>query len=127
MKLSSRLRGHRDKCDRNRRHFHNRRRPSRATRQEPLIWKRGLGAALAVDGRLILRFDWTIFWSVLALAAIGVLSVMSASYGGPHKGIDPLVVRQAIWVAVGTVVMLAAVFLDYRTFETYAYAFYVLA
>ena len=54
---------------------------------------------MALDRRLVVRFDWTIFWVVLALAGIGLLSVMSASYRGSHKPIDPLVVRQLIWIA----------------------------
>lgn len=80
----------------------------------------------AIDRRL-LHFDWTLFILALGLAGIGLLSVISASYGGPHKSIDPLVVRQMIWIAAGTVVMLAAVLFDYRALQTYAYPLYALA
>lgn len=62
----------------------------------------------------------------MALACIGLLSVISASYGGPHKGISPLVWRQLIWIGAGTVLMLAAVLFDYRALQTYAYPIYVL-
>ncbi len=81
----------------------------------------------ALDRRLILHFDWTVFWSVLTLAGIGLLSVMSASYAGPRKPLDPLVVRQMIWVGTGTLVMIGAVLVDYRALETYAYPFYAIA
>jgi rod shape determining protein RodA len=74
--------------------------------------------------RIILHFDWTVFLLVLALAGTGLVSVISASYGGPHKTIDPLVVRQLIWIAAGTAAMLIAVFIDYRALQTYAYPFY---
>jgi rod shape determining protein RodA len=82
---------------------------------------------VAFDRRLVIRFDWTIFWSVLALAGIGLLSVISASYRGPHKPINPLVIRQLIWIAVGTVAMVGVVMFDYRALATYSYAFYIAA
>ena len=48
--------------------------------------------------RFILHFDWTLFSLVLALAGIGLVSVISASYAGAHRTWDPLVVRQLIWI-----------------------------
>jgi rod shape determining protein RodA len=82
---------------------------------------------VAFDRRLIVRFDWTIFWIVIALAGIGLLSVISALWRGPQKPIDPLVIRQLVWIAVGAVAMLAVVLFDYRALATYSYAFYLLA
>jgi rod shape determining protein RodA len=79
------------------------------------------------DRRLIFHFDWTILWIVLVLAAIGLLSVMSASYAGPHKPLDPLVIRQLIWVGIGVAVMIVAVLFDYRALQTYAYPIYAIA
>ncbi|MGO9454491.1 MAG: rod shape-determining protein RodA [Candidatus Binataceae bacterium] len=82
---------------------------------------------MAFDRRLVIRFDWTIFWIVLALAGIGLLSAISASYGSHHKGLDPLVIRQLIWIAAGTVAMILVVLFDYRALEGYSYPFYVVA
>lgn len=79
------------------------------------------------DRRLLLHFDWTIFSCVIALSAIGLVSVMSASYNGPHKPLDPLVIRQAIWVGVGIAVMIAAVLFDYRSLQGYAYPAYIIS
>jgi rod shape determining protein RodA len=79
-----------------------------------------------VDRRLILHFDWTVFTLALGLASIGLISVISASYEGGHL-LDPLVVRQLIWIAAGLLVMVVAVLFDYRALETYAYPLYVLA
>ena len=79
----------------------------------------------AGDRRYILHFDWTLFILVLALAGIGLVSVISASYGG-HKIINPLVIRQLIWIAAGTAALLIAVLVDYRALQSYAYPFYVL-
>src|SRR5208337_4341396 len=52
--------------------------------------------------------------------------VISASYTSAHRTLDPLVIRQLIWIAAGTVAMLIAVFVDYRALQAYAYPFYLL-
>ncbi len=78
----------------------------------------------AGDRRFILHFDWTLFILVFALAGIGLVSVISASYAGAHRTLDPLVIRQLIWIAAGTVAMLIAVLVDYRALQAYAYPFY---
>jgi rod shape determining protein RodA len=81
----------------------------------------------ALDRRLVYHFDWTLFALVLGLAAIGMLSVLSASYGGPHHPFHPLVVRQSLWVAAGMVALIVAVLFDYRALSTYAYPIYGVA
>ena len=78
----------------------------------------------SVDRRLLYRFDWTLFSIVLSLAGIGVLSVMSASFTGTHHALNGLVGRQFLWIAIGTVIMLAAMVFDYRAMMTYAYPIY---
>ncbi|MDB5108602.1 MAG: rod shape-determining protein, partial [Candidatus Binatus sp.] len=77
------------------------------------------------DRRYILHFDWTLFLLVLSLAGIGLVSVISASYAGSHRAWDPLVVRQLIWIGVGTAALVIAVFIDYRTFQAWAYPIYI--
>jgi rod shape determining protein RodA len=81
----------------------------------------------ALDRRIIYHFDWTLFSLALALCGIGVLSVVSATWGSKHHGIDPLVMRQLIWVGVGGAMMTTAALIDYRALGTYSYAFYALA
>lgn len=80
----------------------------------------------AIDRRLLGHFDWTLFLVILALAGIGVLTVMSASYAGSNRSIDPVVVRQLLWVGIGLLLMSAAFIFDYRTLMGYAYPFYVI-
>src|SRR5689334_1499812 len=80
----------------------------------------------AVDRRLLRNFDWTLLTIVLGLCALGVVSVMSASYAGSRRVLDPLVVRQLIWIGVGTMVMTGALLFDYRAMMTYAYPIYAL-
>jgi rod shape determining protein RodA len=81
----------------------------------------------ALDRRIIYHFDWTLCSLALALCAVGVLSVFSATWSGKYHGFDPLVTHQLIWVGVGIAVMTTAALTDYRALGTYAYAFYALA
>jgi rod shape determining protein RodA len=80
-----------------------------------------------VDRRLLYHLDWTLFALALALAGIGLVSVISATYHGPGHRLDPLVFRQVVWIAIGTAAMAVASLIDYRTLARYAYLFYLLA
>jgi rod shape determining protein RodA len=82
---------------------------------------------LGIDRRILLHFDWTLLALALAIAGLGLISIMSASYGGQDRALHPLVIRQAIWIAAGTVVLLVAALLDYRALSSYAYPLYALA
>ncbi len=79
---------------------------------------------MMVDRRLILHFDWRLLAMALGLSGIGVLAVVSATYGGPHHGLSPLATKQIVWIGAGLVVMVGAVLIDYRTLATYAYPLY---
>ena len=79
----------------------------------------------AIDRRLLGHFDWTLFMSVLAIASVGVLSVMSASYASSHHALNGLVTRQLVWILIGSIIMVAALFFDYRAMIAYAYPIYV--
>ncbi len=81
---------------------------------------------MALDRRMLLHFDWTVFTTTIALGSVGLLSVLSATWSGEHHAIDPLVVRQLIWIGVGVVLMTAAALFDYRALNSYAYAFYAV-
>jgi rod shape determining protein RodA len=81
---------------------------------------------MALDRRMLVHFDWTIFTVALALAGVGLASVLSATWSGVHHPLDPLVVRQLIWIGVGVALMTAAALVDYRVLNSYAYPFYAL-
>jgi len=81
----------------------------------------------ALDRRIIYHFDWTVFTLSLGLAGVGLLSVLSATWGGAHHGLNPLVVRQLLWIGVGTALMTATALFDYRALATYAYPAYGMA
>jgi rod shape determining protein RodA len=81
---------------------------------------------MALDRRMLLHFDWTIFTVALALGGVGLISVLSATWTGAHHPFDPLVVRQLIWIGVGVALMTAAALFDYRALNSYAYPFYAI-
>ncbi|HZP46514.1 MAG TPA: rod shape-determining protein RodA [Candidatus Binataceae bacterium] len=78
------------------------------------------------DRRLVYHFDWTIFSLALGLAAVGVVSVLSVTWGNTRHALDPLVVRQLTWIAVGVVLMITVGLFDYRSLSAWAYVFYAL-
>ncbi|HLW71512.1 MAG TPA: rod shape-determining protein RodA [Candidatus Binataceae bacterium] len=80
----------------------------------------------ALDRRVIYHFDWTVFVLALALGGMGVLSVLSATWGNTRHGLDPLVVRQLTWVGLGAALMTAAALFDYRSLSSYAYLIYAV-
>src|ERR1700722_8056317 len=79
---------------------------------------------MAIDRKMFGHFDWTLVLSGLALAIIGTLSVTSASYANYHHALNGLVLRQFLWVVIGTVIMVGALFFDYLAILTYAYPIY---
>ena len=81
----------------------------------------------AFDRRIIYHFDWTVFSLALALGGVGVLSVFSATWGNSRHGLDPLVLRQLMWIGIGGTLMAGAALFDYRTLSTYAYVIYAVA
>ena len=81
----------------------------------------------AIDRRIIYHFDWTIFTLALGLAGVGLVSVLSATWSGADQELDPLVVRQLVWIGVGAALMIGAAVFDYRALGTYAYPMYVVA
>ncbi len=52
------------------------------------------------DRRLILHFDWTMFSLALGLCLVGLISVLSATHGGAGRVLNPLVLRQFIWMTI---------------------------
>jgi len=77
-----------------------------------------------IDRRLLQNFEWPIFTMGLAVAAIGIVNLVSAS---PERtGLIPDTAwRQAIWLGLGLVLLFATLVVDYRTLERVAVPFYV--
>ena len=83
---------------------------------------RGLDPGVSLAGQLS-GLDWAILVSGLALAALGLATVHSASAEMP---IDYLP-RQAVWVALGLAVMAAAFFIDYHLLVDLSLPIYLVA
>lgn len=76
-----------------------------------------------VDRRLIDHFDWPIIILIFFLMAIGVLNLYSTTVGENIHGV-PIYLRQTLWFALGFLVMLVVAFVDYRHYQTFAYAIF---
>jgi rod shape determining protein RodA len=67
------------------------------------------------------RLDVVLLGCALALAALGVLFIASATTGTRYQG---LASRQGIWIGVGLVAMTAAILFDYRMLLKFSFAIY---
>lgn len=74
---------------------------------------------LFFDRRLLVRFDWVLFFLVLSIAAVGICNLYSA--GGPESVFFK---KQIRWFLLGAVFLLIGAFLNYSHIEQYCYFFY---
>lgn len=80
---------------------------------------------MAVDRRLIQNFEWITVGLVLALAAVGIVNLISAAPGSEELWIPNTVRRQLTWLGLGFVLMVGVTIPDYRRLERLAIAIYV--
>ena len=72
------------------------------------------------------RFDWYFCGSILALSAIGALTIYSVT--AEKAGTQfPLYLKQAIWIGVGALAFLAVSRIDYHTLARWSFPLYGLA
>lgn len=76
--------------------------------------------ALTAFRKLRRKFDWPLFGAIVAIIAIGLVNLYSATRVAP-KG---LYQNQLMWFAIGFVVFVVTAASDYRLFERLAYAIY---
>jgi rod shape determining protein RodA len=81
---------------------------------------------LRIDRRVIQNFDWVFLGLILALVACGLVNLMSATHSGT-EGSPEIFRRQVMVLGVGGAVMLAALVLDYRHAERFAYPLFATA
>lgn len=76
-----------------------------------------------IDRRFVTQFDWKIYLVILAILAIGVLSIYSVS---PDKGAlkSSLYFRQILWIGVSMAVFFTCVTIDYHVIARFAYPVY---
>lgn len=66
---------------------------------------------MPVDRRLLLNIDLPVIAAMLLLAGIGVATILSATHGMGRSGLE---LKQLSWLAIGLVVLLLSLTLDYR-------------
>jgi len=70
-------------------------------------------------------FDLTIFFTVLLISAIGIMTIYSAVFDGPGD-YDHLWVSQIIRLAIGLISMTLVLLIDYRILNGVGYVLYIL-
>jgi len=77
-----------------------------------------------IDRRLIVHFEWLLPLIAIAVSALGIVTVYSATHTPDMTGPSPLAVRQAVWFGAGCVGMLAMLLFDTRRLDRWAYLVY---
>src|SRR5437867_4315749 len=88
--------------------------------------RRRPGKPMRFDRRLITHFEWLLPVLALGVSGLGAMTVYSATHVPGMHGLSPLALRQLLWLAGGSVAMLAALVFDYRRLERSAFVVYVL-
>jgi len=73
------------------------------------------------------RMDWLLVTAMVALAAVSVAFIYSASYRGPGQPMPTFYKTQAMWFAVGLVLFVVVTAVDYRWLCQWATLWYALA
>jgi rod shape determining protein RodA len=76
-----------------------------------------------IDRRLFTNFDWTLFAVMLAIAAIGVVNIYSASASYKLAG-SPYYLKQLYWIGAGMGLIVFVCSIDYHILEDLAYGAY---
>ncbi len=73
---------------------------------------------------LFKRFDWVLFISMIALIAIGIAAIYSATYSSQSEFMRQNYRRQLIWAAIGMVLFFVSIVVHYKYYMAFAYVFY---
>ncbi len=80
-----------------------------------------------ISTKAVKQFDWVLLFGMLALLAIGVLAIYSATYNSGSSYLRQNYERQLIWAAIGGILFLVMAFLHFRYYQAFAYVFYGFA
>jgi rod shape determining protein RodA len=78
-----------------------------------------------IDRRLVQNFDWMLLGLVFVLLAMGIVNLISATYGA--EGLSQEVGRQLVSLGIGVVAAGVVAAVDYRHLERFALPFFVFA
>jgi rod shape determining protein RodA len=76
-----------------------------------------------IDRRLLTNFDWKILLLIIAIAALGIVNIYSASASYKLVGMS-YPVKQLIWFLIGIFLIVVTCSIDYHILEDLAYWFY---
>ncbi len=82
--------------------------------------------AVQVDRRLITHFDWAFACTVMAMVAVGILTIYSSNALATSAFRQSLYLRQITWVGIGLVGLLLACTISYRNLARFAYVLFGL-
>ena len=95
--------------------------PSRIARAQS---RRGLGEPSRLEASPLRHFDWLLVGAALGITALGLVMIYSTTHqripGDPYY----FVKRQMLFAAIGVVVMVVVLCIDYRRMRDYAMVFY---
>jgi len=77
-----------------------------------------------IDRRLLVHFDWIIFFLVISLSIIGIINIYSSTLMDNNSS---LYEKQLIWLAIGLGSMFIITFINYIHLERLAYPIYGLS
>lgn len=75
-------------------------------------------------GRTLDHFNWAILIVTLAIVAIGLMCVYSATWSEGQVGLSPEFRRQAMYAVAGVIVLVLTLLVDYRLYERLAWIIY---
>lgn len=78
---------------------------------------------LKIDRRLAAHFEWPLLVITLLIAGCGLATILSATYS-PSAPVSSYVIRQATWIGIGLLALLAVLFIDYHVLDRYGLAVY---
>jgi rod shape determining protein RodA len=79
----------------------------------------------SIDRRSLQKFDWLLLMLTLLLVGIGLVNLLSATQAGSEGGLPSEFRRQLVALALASVALAVALFVDYRRVERLAIPFYL--
>ena len=80
---------------------------------------------LRIDRRLLAHVEWPLLVLAVLVSVVGLVTILSATHHADRL-LSTYVVRQATFAGLGLVLMVAAISVDYRSLNRYAYGLYAL-
>lgn len=80
-----------------------------------------------IERRTAQHYEWWLLGLVFLLLGLGLTNLMSATHAGAEGVFSPNVVRQLAAIGLGTVLLVAAMIIDYRQLERWGWFVYAAA